>query len=164
MMELFGNYNIRNSINFVVLLKLFTYIYLIWNPNNDMVNINAVEMKFNLDRALNIRFNRLLEKLEQKNNLYKTHVRQNYADYGMNKNIKNEAERKSTYSQVKGKSLNKLDSYKQGYKHRYSKKKGLSKFECYCEKKVFDKIEYINELSMKLQNKKKYVSIRILNK
>ncbi|SCA82206.1 Plasmodium exported protein, unknown function [Plasmodium vivax] len=137
-MELFGNYNFRDRIKFVLLLKFFTYIYLIWNPNNDMH--------------------------ELKSDLYKTHVRQNYTDYGMNKNIKNGAEKKSTYSQVKGKSLNKLDAYKQGYKHRYSRKKGLAKFECYCEKKVFDKIEYINCLGEGKKGGKKSVTKTILNK
>ncbi|KMZ85854.1 hypothetical protein PVBG_03319 [Plasmodium vivax Brazil I] len=121
-------------------------------------------MKFKLDRNLTISFNRLLAKHELKSDLYKTHVRQNYTDYGMNKNIKNGAEKKSTYSQVKGKSLNKLDAYKQGYKHRYSRKKGLAKFECYCEKKVFDKIEYINCLGEGKKGGKKSVTKTILNK
>ncbi|KNA02388.1 hypothetical protein PVNG_01542 [Plasmodium vivax North Korean] len=163
-MELFGNYNFRESVKFVVLLKFFTYIYLIWNPNNDMVNHHAEEMKFKLGRNLNIRFNRLLAKYMPKNDLHKTHVRQNYVDYGMNKNIKNEAEKKSTYSQVKGDSLNKLDAYKKGYNHRYSKKKGLAKFECYCEKKVFDKIEYINCLGERKKSGKKSFKKTILNK
>ncbi|KMZ96468.1 hypothetical protein PVNG_06188 [Plasmodium vivax North Korean] len=121
-------------------------------------------MKFKLGRNLSIRFNRILAKYELKNDLHKTHVRQNYSDYGMNKNIKNGAEKKSTYSQVKGEKLNELDAYKQGYKCRYSKKKGLAKLDCYCEKKVFDKIEYINDMSTKLQNKKKSFSKGILTK
>ncbi|KMZ91869.1 hypothetical protein PVMG_04428 [Plasmodium vivax Mauritania I] len=112
-------------------------------------------MKFKQGRTLNICFNRLLAKHELKNNLYKTNVGQNYEDYGMNKNIKNGAEKKSTYSQVKGDKLNKLDAYKKGYKHRHSKKKGLAKFECYCEKKIFDKIDYIYELSRTMKNAKK---------
>ncbi|VUZ99847.1 Plasmodium exported protein, unknown function [Plasmodium vivax] len=152
-MELLRNYNFRDSIKFVVLLKFFTYIYLTWNPNNDMCpRSNDVEMKFKLGRTLNIRFNRLLAKHELKNDLYKTHVRHNYADYGMNKNMKNEAEKKSTYSQVKGKSLNKLDAYKQGYKRRYSKKKGLAKLECSYEKKIFDMIDRLGEQQVGLSN------------
>ncbi|SCA82036.1 Protein of unknown function, putative, partial [Plasmodium vivax] len=112
----------------------------------------------------NICFNRLLAKHELKNDLYKTHVRQNYTDYGMNKNIKNGTEKKSTYSQVKGDSLNKLDAYKKGYNRRYSKKKGLAKFECYCEKKVFDKIEYINSLGEGKKSGKKSFTKTIFNK
>ncbi|VVA00177.1 Plasmodium exported protein, unknown function [Plasmodium vivax] len=164
-MELFGNYNFRGNIKFVVLLKFFTYIYLIWNPNNDMCPCsNAVEMKFKPGRTLNIRFSRLLAKHMPKNDLHKTHVRPNYVDYGMNKNIKNGAEKKSTYSQVKGDSLNKLDAYKKGYKHRHSKKKGLAKFECHCEKKIFDKIEYINSLGEGKKSGKKSFTKTILNK
>ncbi|VUZ95019.1 Plasmodium exported protein, unknown function [Plasmodium vivax] len=128
-MEFLENYRLRDSINFVVLLKLFSYIFLIWNQNNDM------DMP--------------------KNDLYKTHVRQNYADYQMNKNIKNEAEKKSTYSQVKRDSLNKLDAYRKGYKRRYSKKKGLAKLECSYEKKIFDKIDYIYGLAENWNNNKK---------
>ncbi|SCA83744.1 Protein of unknown function, putative [Plasmodium vivax] len=137
-MDLLRNYRLRDSIKFVVLLKFFTYIYLIWNPNNDMY--------------------------ELKNDLHKTHVRQKYVDYGMNKNIKNGAEKKSTYTQVKGDSLNKLDAYRKGYKHRHSKKKGLAKFECYCEKKIFDKIEYINCLGEGKKSGKKSFTKTILNK
>ncbi|CAI7718313.1 Plasmodium exported protein, unknown function [Plasmodium vivax] len=164
-MELFGNYNLNKSIKFLVLLKFFAYIYLTWNPHNDMcANINSVEIKFKHDKTCNTIFYRLLAKHELKSDLYKTHVRQNYTDYGMHKYIKNGAEKKSTYSQVKGKSLNELDAYKQGYKHRYSKKKGLAKLDCYYEKKIFDKIKYINDLSIKMKNKKKSFSIRILTK
>ncbi|CAG9485547.1 unnamed protein product [Plasmodium vivax] len=164
-MEIFGNYILRDRIKFVVLFKFFTYIYLIWNPNNHMCpNSNAVQIKFKLGRASNISFNRLLAKHELKNDLYKTNIRQNYADYGMNKNIKNGTEKKSTYSQVKGDSLNQLDAYKKGYKHRHSKKKGLAKFECYCEKKVFDKIEYINCLGEGKKSGKKSFMKTILNK
>ncbi|KMZ76921.1 hypothetical protein PVIIG_05807 [Plasmodium vivax India VII] len=154
-MELFGNYNVRDSIKFVVLLKFFTYIYLIWNPINDMVNHNAVEMKFKLNRNLNINFKRLLAKHELKKNLYKTHERPNYIDYRMNKDIKNEAEKKSTYSQVMGDKLNELDAYKKDYNRRYGRKKGLSRLECYFEKNVFDNIDYIDGLVEKMQNNKK---------
>ncbi|KMZ92499.1 hypothetical protein PVMG_06142 [Plasmodium vivax Mauritania I] len=163
-MEFLENYRLRDSINFVVLLKLFSYIFLIWNQNNDMVNHHAEEMKFKLGRTLNITFSRLLAKDMPKNDLYKTHVRQNYADYQMNKNIKNEAEKKSTYSQVKGDSLNKLDAYRKGYKRRYSKKKGLAKLECSYEKKIFDKIDYIYGLAENWNNNKKSYKKKIYDK
>ncbi|KMZ79359.1 hypothetical protein PVIIG_05990 [Plasmodium vivax India VII] len=59
------------------------------------------------------------------------------------------------YSQLKKKGLNDLDLYKKLYKHRYSKKNVLGKFDCYGEKKIFDNFDYINELKNKLQHDKR---------
>ncbi|KMZ86063.1 hypothetical protein PVBG_05462 [Plasmodium vivax Brazil I] len=84
-------------------------------------------MKYKQDGSLNISFNRLLAKHELKNDSYRTYTRQKYGNYGMNKNIKGETEKKSTYSQIRGGGLNKFDAYMKDYKNRYAKKKGLAK-------------------------------------
>ncbi|KMZ76685.1 hypothetical protein PVIIG_05725 [Plasmodium vivax India VII] len=47
-----------------------------------------------------------------------------------------------------------IDIYMKDYKRRYAKKRGLSKLDCYCEKKVFDKINQLNEFSGKIHNDK----------
>ncbi|KNA01711.1 hypothetical protein PVNG_04737 [Plasmodium vivax North Korean] len=125
---------------------------------------NALEIKFKIVNPLNKGFYRLLAKHELKNDLYKTQVRQNYADYGMNKNKKKDTGNKSTYSHVKKSGLNELDAYRKGYKQRYSKKKGLAKLDCYCEKKVFDKFDYINNLSVKINNSKISFIKKLFNK
>ncbi|KMZ88655.1 hypothetical protein PVBG_06017, partial [Plasmodium vivax Brazil I] len=50
------------------------------------------------------------------------------------------------------------------YNHRYTKKKGLKKLDCYWENKIFDKIEKVNVISERIQNRKKSFIKRIINK
>ncbi|KMZ95680.1 hypothetical protein PVMG_05824 [Plasmodium vivax Mauritania I] len=83
-----------------------------------------------------------------------TNIRENLSHNKMSKYMKNKLEITPTYGDKKGVGLNKLDIYMKGYKTRYSKKKGLGKLECYYEKKIFDKIDYIEELAEKMQNDK----------
>ncbi|VVA00288.1 Plasmodium exported protein, unknown function, partial [Plasmodium vivax] len=98
------------------------------------------------------------------NNSYRTHESQKYANYGMNKNIKSEAEKKSIYSYIRGDRLNKIDYYIKDYKIRYSKKKGIAKLDCYYENKVLKKINDIFEITDNMKNKKKYYNKKIFNK
>ncbi|KMZ76619.1 hypothetical protein PVIIG_05463 [Plasmodium vivax India VII] len=121
-------------------------------------------MKYGQDVSLDISFNRLLSKHELINDSYKTHSRHKHANYGMNKNIKSEAEKKSTYSQISGGGLNKFDAYMKDYKYRYSKKKGIAKLDCYYEKKVLKKINNIYEISEYMRNKNKFYNKKIFNR
>ncbi|VVA00342.1 Plasmodium exported protein, unknown function, partial [Plasmodium vivax] len=57
-----------------------------------------------------------------------------------------------TFERLKQGRSNLVDDYLKSYKNRYSKKNALGKLECYCEKLVFDKIDYINKLAKKVQN------------
>ncbi|KMZ96076.1 hypothetical protein PVNG_06373 [Plasmodium vivax North Korean] len=68
----------------------------------------------------------------------------------------------STYGNIKNRDSIKLKLYKTGYKHRYAKKKGLSKLDCYYEKKIFDKIDYINEIRKRMKNDKKSLKKMII--
>ncbi|SCA83713.1 Protein of unknown function, putative, partial [Plasmodium vivax] len=70
----------------------------------------------------------------------------------------------SSYGQLNKAVLNDLDNYMKGYNKRYYKKKGLAKLDCYYEKKIFDKIDYINKLAEKLENNKKSYKKKILRK
>ncbi|KMZ90588.1 hypothetical protein PVMG_05735 [Plasmodium vivax Mauritania I] len=60
--------------------------------------------------------------------------------------------------------LNYYDTYKKKYKQRYSKKSGLAKLNCYCEKIVFDKIDKVFNLAEKTQNDKTYFKRKTRNK
>ncbi|KNA02390.1 hypothetical protein PVNG_01544 [Plasmodium vivax North Korean] len=69
-----------------------------------------------------------------------------------------------TYGNLRNGELNKFELYKNNYNHRYTKKKGLKKFDCYWENKIFDKFEYVNNLAEKTQiSKKSFIKI-LLNK
>ncbi|SCA81763.1 Plasmodium exported protein, unknown function, partial [Plasmodium vivax] len=70
----------------------------------------------------------------------------------------------NTFEQLKQGRSNNVENYLKSYKNRYSKKNALGKLECYCEKLVFDKIDYINNLAKKMQNDKKLYKKKIYNK
>ncbi|KNA02386.1 hypothetical protein PVNG_01540 [Plasmodium vivax North Korean] len=61
----------------------------------------------------------------------------------------------NTFQQLKEGRSNNVDEYLKSYKYRYSKKKKLSKLDCYCEKKVLDKIHGLYGVRDKLRNEKK---------
>ncbi|KMZ94665.1 hypothetical protein PVMG_02554 [Plasmodium vivax Mauritania I] len=89
---------------------------------------------------------------------------QKYSSNVINKDIINEAKNKSTYSQIEKSDVNYLDLYRKNYKNRYSKKKGLSKLDCYYENKVFNKINNIFEISEYMRNKNKFYNKKIFNR
>ncbi|SCA83799.1 Plasmodium exported protein, unknown function [Plasmodium vivax] len=124
-----------------------------------MENINFMSDKYLdkeyiVDRTLDIRFPRSLAKHIQEKELYNTNIRQNLLDHGKSTKIKNFEECKPTYSKIKMNDSSNIDIYMKDYKRRYAKKRGLSKLDCYCEKKVFDKINKLNEFRGKIHNDK----------
>ncbi|KMZ94942.1 hypothetical protein PVMG_06113 [Plasmodium vivax Mauritania I] len=121
-------------------------------------------MKYERDGSWNISFNRLLAKHELINDSYKTYAGQKYANYGTNKNIRSEAEKKSTHSQIRGDGINNFYAYMKDYKNRYAKKKGLAKWDCYYEKKVLNKINNMYEITDNIRNNNKLYNKIIYNK
>ncbi|CAI7718314.1 hypothetical protein PVIIG_05751 [Plasmodium vivax India VII] len=89
---------------------------------------------------------RRLDNIEPKENF--SYARTNRKETNSSKDI-------STYSNFGKKGLDYLDNYNKDYERRYAKKKGIAKWDCYCEKKIFDKINNIYELAEKMQNNKK---------
>ncbi|KMZ88653.1 hypothetical protein PVBG_06015 [Plasmodium vivax Brazil I] len=155
-MKFFGNNNIKNSMKFSVLLNLFTYFFLIWNPSNDLCNASInLEMQYEGGVLLNKSNNRLLAKYETQKDLKYPRLRDKVSDDINNMNFKYRRNNTSTYNQLNKKNLNDLEAYKKAYKFRYSKKKGLAKLDCYYEKKIFNKIDEIYELSRNMQNDEK---------
>ncbi|KMZ98995.1 hypothetical protein PVNG_03834 [Plasmodium vivax North Korean] len=152
-MMLLRNYNFKGKIKHLLLFNIVTFIILIWIYDQNNVHFfgTYLEKKFNIDRTLNACYNRLLAKHgTQKNENYKRQ-QQNLYDHKMNKIIK---EDNSNYEYLK-KGLNDLDSYKKDYQRRYNQKKGLARLDCYYEKKIFDKIDYIYDLEKRMRNDKK---------
>ncbi|CAI7721645.1 Plasmodium exported protein, unknown function [Plasmodium vivax] len=60
-------------------------------------------------------------------------------------------ESSNIYGHLKQDKLNNVDTYLKSYKSRYAKKKGLKKFDCYYEKKLFSSINKL-EKHMKKNN------------
>ncbi|KMZ81723.1 hypothetical protein PVIIG_05555 [Plasmodium vivax India VII] len=116
------------------------------------------------DKALNISCNRLLAKHEMQRDAYQTGIKKQYSGKGMHNHTKNDTEGIGPYSHLKKGGLSDLDAYKKSYKKRYSKKNALAKLECYCEKKVFDKIDYTYNLAEKMKSDEKSYKKKIYHK
>ncbi|SCA60217.1 Protein of unknown function, putative [Plasmodium vivax] len=48
-----------------------------------------------------------------------------------------------------------MEIYKKSFQCKYNKKKGLAKLDCYCEKKIFDKIDNMCEIAKMMNDEKK---------
>ncbi|SCA81875.1 Plasmodium exported protein, unknown function, partial [Plasmodium vivax] len=125
---------------------------------------NDFEMKFNHDRTSNKIFNRLLAKLDSNEELDNIRLRGNLVDYGMSSKNTNEEDVISTYGNLKKRRRINLYDHKKGYKNRYSKKKGLAKLDCYCEKILFDKFDYLDNIAQKKNNRRTSFMDKILNR
>ncbi|KMZ76552.1 hypothetical protein PVIIG_06362 [Plasmodium vivax India VII] len=120
------------------------------------IKIIFIKIKSVQDKALNISFKRLLAKGEPQREFENTRNRKGLADNivckGKTKYI---SENISRFSHKNDKGLNNFDVYMKNYNRRYSQKKGLSKLDCYYEKKIFDKFQNICELAKKANYDKK---------
>ncbi|KMZ76783.1 hypothetical protein PVIIG_06384 [Plasmodium vivax India VII] len=143
------------------MLIFFLLIHDFFIQSNACKNI---VMKYQHEGLLNKNYNRLLAKHETQNDLKYPHLRNKLSDDVYNMNLKYGMNNITTYDHLNKKKLNDLDAYKKGYKIRYSKKKGLAKLDCYYEKKLFDQIDEIYELSRSMQNDKKKFKKNIYNK
>ncbi|KMZ94946.1 hypothetical protein PVMG_06117 [Plasmodium vivax Mauritania I] len=121
-------------------------------------------MKNEQYNALNVNFIRLLAKYELKKKLDHKRLREELTDFRKGNKEKNYSDDLTAYSNLKKRGLNNLDLYKKVYNHRYAKKNIFGKLDCYCEKKLFDKIDYINELAEKKWNNKKSFIKKVLKK
>ncbi|SCA83485.1 Plasmodium exported protein, unknown function, partial [Plasmodium vivax] len=124
---------------------------------------NDCEMKFTHDITWNTSFKRLLGKLECNEELYDLHLRGKLVNYGMSPKNTNE-DVISTYGNLKKRRRINLYDHKKGYKNRYSKKKGLAKLDCYCEKILFDKFDYLHNIAEKRKNSRISFMEKILNR
>ncbi|KMZ82306.1 hypothetical protein PVIIG_05747, partial [Plasmodium vivax India VII] len=122
----------------------------------------SLENKYEHNKILNINHHRLLAKHELHRELGHVGTGAKLFYDSVDKCKRKVADDISISSQLNKKGSNNVETYMQNYKRRYEKKKGLYKLDCYCEKKVFDKLNYIYTLSDKMRNdkkgfKKKYV-------
>ncbi|CAI7717575.1 Plasmodium exported protein, unknown function [Plasmodium vivax] len=148
----------KGYIKMLSVFKVAAYIFCIWvhTPFNDLYNFGTHSNKiYNVEKKSVISFQRSLAKQVYKNKVDHSRIRNKLLDNNSHNNVKCTSDDLSRYSQLKKKGLNDLDLYKKLYKHRYSKKNVLGKFDCYCKKKIFDKFDYINELKEKLQHDKR---------
>ncbi|KMZ89848.1 hypothetical protein PVMG_06181, partial [Plasmodium vivax Mauritania I] len=101
------------------------------------------------DKILNTNVRRLLARYEKQRELQHRGLKKKISVDRWNKNDRTVSDVLSTYSRVKGKESNNIDTYMKNYKNRYMKKKGISKLDCYCENKVFEKFCHIRDIAEK---------------
>ncbi|CAG9482215.1 unnamed protein product [Plasmodium vivax] len=166
-MVLLHNYYQEINLKFTAFLKIFTFIFLIWTyiTYKDMgIFPKSLENIYGHGIILNINLHRLLAKHELHRKLGYTGSGAQILHDSMGKSKKNVADDISISSQLNKKGYNNVETYMKNYKRRYEKKKGLYKLDCYCEKKVFDKLNYIYTLSDKMRNDKKGFKNKIRKK
>ncbi|CAG9485298.1 unnamed protein product [Plasmodium vivax] len=161
------NYCIKGKMKFNFLFNMIMFIFLTWicHMNNNACTTNgSLEIKYKIDGNFNICLNRLLAKHDIQKEFKQARLKGNISDDRNYHKMKDNLEITSTYRNLKRNELSDLDNYKKCYKNRYSKKKGLAKLDCYYEKKIFDGIDEIYELSIKMKNDKKASKKRIFYK
>ncbi|SCA81977.1 Protein of unknown function, putative, partial [Plasmodium vivax] len=124
----------------------------------------SLENKYEYENSLRIKFSRLLAKDKIQRELGYPAMRTKLSHDNRDKKKIKASEQRTTYSQLNNNGLNNLDIYIKDYKRRYGKKKGFSKLDCYCEKKVFDKIHHVEELVHRFQNQKRRLKKIVLKK
>ncbi|CAI7721803.1 Plasmodium exported protein, unknown function [Plasmodium vivax] len=161
------NYNIKENMKFIFILKFFTLMLLTWicylKSDKFILGI-SIENEYKFQRMSVESFNRILAKHVFQEELRMQKQSEFFSDNLMKKNMKNALEITSNYGELNKRKKNNLDSYKKEYRRRYSKKNIIGKLECYCEKKVFEKIDDIIMLSEKMQHDKKRLIKEILKK
>ncbi|SCA83369.1 Plasmodium exported protein, unknown function, partial [Plasmodium vivax] len=123
----------------------------------------SLDKRTKIDEILEIYFQRSLAKHEYKKNLESSRMKERLPDHRIHTEIKNK-KNISTYGHLNKEGLNKLDAYKKSYKNRYAKKKWLAKLDCYCEKKVFDKLDNLYKMAEILHYDKKSLTKKLYNK
>ncbi|VUZ99459.1 Plasmodium exported protein, unknown function [Plasmodium vivax] len=165
-MSILKNIHIKENVRFGFFLNIFTVIILMWiyHPHDNFAYGSIIENNNKSGNGLNICFKRYLAEYEGETKIDKTGLYKNSPYYFENSENSNYHDYVSTYRNMKNSDSKKLKLYKTSYRHRYAKKKGLSKLDCYCEKKVFDKIDDIGKLAEMLQNNKKLLKKKFYKK
>ncbi|KMZ95008.1 hypothetical protein PVMG_05769 [Plasmodium vivax Mauritania I] len=134
-------------------LNITTIVLLNWmyNSSTDMFYAhNFLDDYYSNNKTFHIITHRLLAKDKLDLEVTKT-IHKNDEDYFSVRNNK----QISIYDHLKNDKSNKFEAYKKSLNYRYSKKKGIEKFDCYCERKIFKGIEKIDKLAEGISNKKK---------
>ncbi|CAI7723977.1 Protein of unknown function, putative [Plasmodium vivax] len=142
------------NIKFISFIKIFVFSLLAWSYSF-ITNVNNNE----LNVTFNIRPFRLLTENEMLKEAENYGLREKLSEDVKDKNYKTVKKNKSIYGQLKRQGLNELDIYKKSFACKYSKKKGFKKLDCYCEKKIFDKLEGICLLAKNMKDNKKCFKI-----
>ncbi|KMZ96069.1 hypothetical protein PVNG_06388 [Plasmodium vivax North Korean] len=115
-----------------------------------------------LDGTYRIVMNRLLSKTDLEFGLEQNNMNEDISRNYESNELMNESDDTSIYRRLKRSSSNHMYSYRKNFKNTYTKKKGLERLDCYCEKKIFNNIDKIYKLAESGKyNKKTFKNIII---
>ncbi|SCO71516.1 Plasmodium exported protein, unknown function [Plasmodium vivax] len=133
---------------YLFFIKILTIIFLTWMPKcyrDECISYKTLGLKRNNNLSRDLSTHRILARHIEQNKLKNTELKNmiphNYEKYKLD----NKEDHLSTYVHLKKGSPNNLDAYMNEYKKRYSKRKGLSKLDCYCEHKIFKSFDKIHK-------------------
>ncbi|KMZ76771.1 hypothetical protein PVIIG_05852 [Plasmodium vivax India VII] len=161
------NFVIKKKLKIYTLIKIVTFIIFIWiyHTKDDNSNFgNFIGKKNNDINILDTVLHRSLSKYCFNEEPERRKLKESLTYDRDMKSTKTGWDQMSTYKTLKKGESSQLELYKKNYKKRYNKKKGLKKLDCYWEKKIFDKIEKVNVIAEKTQNRKMRFIKKILNK
>ncbi|VUZ99845.1 Plasmodium exported protein, unknown function [Plasmodium vivax] len=157
----------KNKVKYLFFINIATCIILfckyMYNQDENSLS-KTLENGNKVNISLVMRTHRLLAKHVYQNEM-PTRGLQNKELYNrVNYKLEKGKGHNNTFDKLKQGRSNNLDIYLKSYKNRYSKKKGLSKLDCYFEKKVLEKIHGLYGVGEKLRNEKKSFKNFILKK
>ncbi|SCA83814.1 Plasmodium exported protein, unknown function [Plasmodium vivax] len=159
--------HIKHKVKFLVFTKIVTFIflsctyqynqyeviYIIYKYLNNSISESLENgRKFNI--SLDIRTHRTLAKYENKNDLINAKLQYKTDNNRDNHKLLYRRENNNTYQHIKNSTSNNVESYLKLYNKRYSKKKGLKKFDCYYEKKLYNSLNKLEKLAKKKETSK----------
>ncbi|KMZ77105.1 hypothetical protein PVIIG_06290, partial [Plasmodium vivax India VII] len=142
----------KDKVKFLVLIKIVTFIILSWTYHYNKDENTISESLYNgkkLNISLDIRTHRTLAKYENKKDLKNAKLQYQTDDNRDNHKLVYRRENNNTYEHIKNSTSNNVESYLKLYNKRYSKKKGLKKFDCYYEKKLYNSLNKLEKLAKK---------------
>ncbi|KMZ88799.1 hypothetical protein PVBG_05711 [Plasmodium vivax Brazil I] len=138
----------KDNIKKNLIIKFITFIFFIWiyQKYDDEVSFGkGLENICNSKNSLYIAAYRLLAEHDLKTGLYDKKIEDNLLKYRDNGIVKIDNYDSSVYKKLQKRCSNDLKIYKQQFKRKYKKRKGLKRLDCYCEKKIFDMIDILGE-------------------
>ncbi|CAI7724194.1 Plasmodium exported protein, unknown function [Plasmodium vivax] len=149
-MAIIKNIFINKILNIAVILKISMLLLLAWIFTffNDSCytseNMNCGHM---LDGTYRIVMNRLLSKTDLEFGLEQNNMNEDISRNYESNELMNESDDRSIYRRLKRSSSNHMYSYRKNFKNTYTKKNGLERLDCYCEKKIFNNMDKIHKLA-----------------
>ncbi|CAG9483068.1 unnamed protein product [Plasmodium vivax] len=149
-MKITMNYNVMNKLKPIILYNIVTYflLSLIYDHCNGVGHFSKyLNKKYNNGKYWKERNVRILTNDELYSKMEDNGLKEELSDNDKNNGLNNVTESLHTYDELNKNRSNIINSYKKKLKHGYTKKKGLKKFGCFCEKVVLDEIDKIGNLS-----------------